>query len=238
MVVAGGVLVDGSGADGEEDAVLVVLGSEVLVRRLVAGVVCSLVPVVRSVAAVVCTVAAVVCTVVAVVCTVAAVVCTVVAVDAGMVIGVNDGALIDDGALIGGTVTDPGVLLGGTVTVVVLSVADGPGVLTAGTESSDDDGAGDSDASPAAPPRLGTVTVGPVTGCGDVAVVEAVLAGAGGLGSAVLAVPQAATASTARHSTAVVDERSRRRARMGPQCQAKGPRPRQHVEDQSTSRLE
>jgi len=222
--VVGG-LVGGSGVDGEEGTVLVPC-SEVLVRRLVAGVVCSVV--------------AVVCSVVAVVWPVVAVVWPVVA---GKVVGVDDGALIDEGALLAGTVTDPRGFLGGTVTVVVLSVADGPGVLTAGTEGPDDDGADDPEASPAAPPRLGTVTVGRLTGgrtraVADAVLAGAVLAGAGGLGSAVLAVPQAATASAATHSTAVVDERNRRRARIGPQCQAKGPRPRQHVEDRSTSRLE
>jgi len=204
-----------SGVDGGEGTVLV-LCAEVLV----AGVVCSVV--------------AVVCSVVPVV--------PVVPVVAAKVVGVGDGALIDEGALLAGTRTDPRAFLGGTVTVVVLSVADGPAVLTAGTEGPDDDGADDPDASPAAPPRVGTVTVGRLTvgttcAVADAVLAGAVLAGAGGLGSAVLAVPQAATASTATHSTAVVDERNRRRARMGPQCQAKGPRPRQHVEDWSTSRL-
>ncbi len=199
---------------------MLVLCAEVLVAGVVAGVVCSVV--------------AVVCSVVPVV--------PVVPVVAGKVVGVGDGALIDEGALLAGTLTDPRGFLGGTVTVVVLSVADGPAVLTAGTEGPDDDGADDPDASPAAPPRVGTVTVGRLTvgttcAVADAVLAGAVLAGAGGLGSAVLAVPQAATASTATHSTAVVDERNRRRARMGPQCQAKGPRPRQHVEDWSTSRL-
>jgi len=203
-----------SGVDGGEGTVLV-LCAEVLVAGVVAGVVCSVV--------------AVVCSVVPVV--------PVVPVVAGKVVGVGDGALIDEGALLAGTLTDPRGFLGGTVTVVVLSVADGPAVLTAGTEGPDDDGADDPDASPAAPPRVGTVTVGRLTVGTTCAVADAVLAGAGGLGSAVLAVPQAATASTATPSTAVVDERNRRRARMGPQCQAKGPRPRQHVEDWSTSRL-
>jgi DNA-binding YbaB/EbfC family protein len=155
-----------------------------------------------------------------------------------LVVAVGMLVRLDGGVPTGVTDADTRGPLGGTVTVVVLSGVDDPGVAATDAGDFDGDGAEEAGVLSGGLERLGTVTVGPVVGGTEGAVADAVLGAAGGFGTAVVAVPQAATASAAAHSTAVVDERDRRRARMGSQCQPEGPRPRQHGGNRSTSRLD